>query len=1121
MDTHPSMAAERKIVSVLFVDLVGFTSRSDSADPEDVQATLRPYHARVKQEIERFGGTVEKFVGDAVMAVFGAPVGHEDDAERAVRSALRITQAITELNEEHPGIDLSIRAAVNTGEAVVMLEARPERGEAMVTGDVVNTASRLQQVAPVGGVVVGEITHRATGSAIDFEELSPVTVKGKAEPLLIWRAAGERSRYAAEIERTPTPFVGREDDLAVLQQAHARTLRESSVQLITITGEPGVGKSRLIGEFFRWVDAQQVLVHWRHGRCLPYGEGITFWALGEIVKAQAGILESDGPEEAGRKLSVAVDASIEDVSDRDWVRARLAPLVGVAADVAPTGQEESFTAWRSFLEAVAAGRPLVLVTEDLHWADPAMLQFVEHLVDWATGVPLLVICSARPELYERLPGWGGGKRNSTTISLSPLSTRDTATLVAALLSTAVLPAETQSVLLERCGGNPLYAEEFVRMLMDRGVLEQRGPAVQIAPDVDIPVPESVQALIAARLDTLPPPRKALLHDASVVGKVFWSGAVVSMGGRDEQEVREGLHELARKELVRPVRRSSIEGHEEYAFWHILVRDVAYGQIPRAARADKHRAAAEWIESIAGDRVEDHAEILAHHYEQGVELARAARATDERAGLEERALRFLVMSGNRAFQLDPAKAETYYRRALELLPRGQPARGRILLQAARAEGERGLHAEAERDFEEAISELETGGDLTGAGEAHARLARTAWRRGDTARARALAEEAVRRLEQEPTGPELANAYNEVGALSMLAGLSEQAVTYANRAIDVSDELGLQGPAVRALETRGVSRVELGEVEAGLADLQKALSMGQQLGLGYETATGYGNLAWALLEVEGPRASLGLLREGAEFAHRRGLAFMAMWLKSSQATELFLLGEWDETLQVADETLHWDQSRGVGLLGVIAATDMARVVLYRGDLEEAGTMVDEFLPRAREIGDPQVTVPALGVGALLELARGRASEAVQLVQEFRSITEERPIWRLHELQLAVRILTGCGELEAAEALTRGLSPTTARSRHGYLSAQAILEEARGAPERALPPYRDAVEAWAGYGHVVEEAHALLGMGRCLCAMNRAQEATEPLHRARDLFTTLGAQPLIEETDDWLARVTALSS
>jgi hypothetical protein len=536
----------------------------------------------LKREIERFGGTVEKFIGDAVMAVFGAPVAHEDDAKRAVRAALRITEAIAELNQSNPDLDLSIRAAVNTGEGLVNLSARPQAGEGMVTGDVVNTASRLQNIAPVNGVVVGEITYRSTMDFIVYEDMDPVIVKGKPEPIRVWRAISAKSRFGVDFRHfLSTPLVARDYELGAIKNSYFRSLRESSVQLITVIGEPGVGKSRLVAEFWKFIDQEQpeLLISWRQGRCLPYGEGITFWALGEVVKAHAGILDSDNPDEASEKLRLAVRALVHEPSDADWITAWLAPLVGASRSSAEkTERSESFTAWRRFLEAIAAQDPFVLVFEDLHWADEALLEFIDHLVEWSTGVRLLVLCTARPELYDKHRGWGGGKRNSNIFALSPLADGEVSQLISALLSEAVLPAEIHSAVLERAGGNPLYTEEFVRMLMDQGVFARGGRVLKLRPGADVTVPESLQALIAARLDTLPPDLKSTLQDAAVVGKVFWSDAVCSLSGLDDHIVRMHLHELVKRELLRPHRESSIKDESEYSFWHLLVRDVT-GKFP--------------------------------------------------------------------------------------------------------------------------------------------------------------------------------------------------------------------------------------------------------------------------------------------------------------------------------------------------------------------------------------------------------------------------------------------------------------------------------------------------------------------------------------------------------------
>ena len=400
-----SSRKERKIVTVLFADLVGFTARAEQLDPEDVEAILRPYHERLRAELERFGGTVEKFIGDAVMALFGAPVAHEDDPERAVRAALAIRDWAREEG------DVEVRVAVNTGEALVSLGARPEAGEGMASGDVINTAARLQAAAPVNGIIVGETTQRATRHAIDYRELEPIEAKGKSDRIAVWEAVNARSRFGVDLLRTVrSPLVGRDRELALLRDTLARVREERSSQLVTLVGVPGIGKSRLVYELMQFVQQGGVLTYWRQGRSLPYGESVSYWALSEIVKAQAGVLETDSAEEVQRKLQAAVGDLVGDEAEAGRIGAHLRPLAGAGTDAELSGdrRNEAFAAWRRFFEAMAERRPLVLVFDDVQWADDGLLDFIDHLVDWSTGVPILVVCTARPELLERRPGWGGG-----------------------------------------------------------------------------------------------------------------------------------------------------------------------------------------------------------------------------------------------------------------------------------------------------------------------------------------------------------------------------------------------------------------------------------------------------------------------------------------------------------------------------------------------------------------------------------------------------------------------------------------------------------------------------------------------------------------------------------------
>jgi len=1113
-EASPSASEERKVVSVLFCDLVGFTVRSESADPEDVRARIRPYHARLRTEIERYGGTVEKFVGDAVMAVFGAPVAHEDDVERAVRSGLRILEAIEELNDVDPGLELQVRVGINTGEAVVALGARPEQGEGIVTGDVVNTASRLQSAAPVGGIAVGELTYRQTKEVFDYAELEPVSLKGKAEPVRLWQAVSARARFGTDVTRThSTPLIGRELEQNLLQGTFERALRDHSVQLVTIVGEPGVGKSRLVGELLRHLDDRSdLIVSWRQGRCLAYGEGISFWALGEIVKAQAGILESDSPETAAQKLDAAVPA---DADEREWLLARLAPLVGAEAEAA--AREESFTAWRRFLESIAAERPAVLVFEDLHWADEALLAFLEHVAEWSHGVPLLLVCTARPELYETQPAWGAGTRNATTVNLAPLTDEETARLVSGLLDTAVLPAEVQALVLERAGGNPLYAEEFVRMLKDRELLVQKGRTLALAPGADIPFPESVQALIAARLDTLSATRKRLLQDASVIGKVFWAGAVAEMGSREELEVRDGLHELSRKELVRPARTSSMESQAEYGFWHALVRDVAYGQIPRAARASKHRQAADWIERQAGERAEDLADVIAHHYTQALELADAAGEPAE-PELETQARRFLLLAGERALSLDAARAETSFAKALELAPPGHPERAGILERWAVAAKSVGRVAEAAGALDEAIAAFRERGEALSAGRALAELAGTLWQLGDPRQEQVIAE-ALSLLEAEPPGPELVEAHvADVGA-KFVQSAHREAIAAADRALTLAAELGLDEPAW-ALGARGGARCALGD-PAGLQEMRRALALLVERGRGYSAAGMHANFAEALWAFEGPEASLTVARAGIDFCERRGIAGQALVSAAMSLEPLVQLGVWEQALALAGSLAARAEGSGSTFVLLMARSTQARLLAERGEGEQACAHADWLVETARATGESQQIAPALGGVARARLASREREQAAALLAELERTPNfrENPYYPAHLPDL-VRAALACAEPALAERLAEGAEPLTPLHEHAFCAVRAALTEAAGAHEQAAALYAEAAERWRRFGAVPELGHALLGQGRCLLALNRPS-AEAVLREARQTFAGLGARPLVATADALLQRALAATS
>ena len=1103
-EQHPRPALEeRKVVSVLFCDLVGFTAASEQQDPEDVRARIRPYHARLRQEVERYGGTVEKFVGDAVMAVCGAPVAHEDDAERAVRAGLSILEAIAELNEADPELDLQVRVGINTGETVVALGARPERGEGIVTGDVVNTAARIQSAAPVNGVAVGEQTYRTTSHVFEYEPLQPVSVKGKAEPLSLWRAKAVRDRYGRDSTRHyETQFVGRELEKPLLIGTFERAAQQRSVQLVTIVGEPGVGKSRLVAELFTYIDAKPELIRWRQGRCLPYGEGITFWALGEILKSEAGILESDSAQVAAAKLDAAVSP---EEPERQWLLQRLAPLVGVEA-ASPAERQELFTAWRRFLEGLATVRPSVLVFEDLHWADEALLAFLEYLAEWSQGVPLLVLCAARPELYERRPGWGAGQRNAHTINLSPLSDQETAELVSNLITTTVLSEELERAILERAGGNPLYAEEFVRLLADRG-LEQGGDAL-----AEAALPESLQALIAARLDTLSPERKGLLQDAAVLGKVFWTGALAEIGGRDPGELELALHELARKELVRPARTSSMEGESEYSFWHLLVRDVAYSQIPRAERARRHRSAAAWIERKAGERVEDLAEVLAHHYLQALELAEAAGDTEQAEELTAPARRFLALAGERALGLDTVQAEARLARALELCPEDDPERPDLLVRWADAALQARRLREASEALEHALATLRHRTENEAAARALILLSRVALRLGE-GRQVALAAEAVELLEQEPPGPALVAAYAQLASARSLAGAYAEAIAAADRARALAEALGLPEPA-RALGYRGYARAYLGDAD-GYAEMERSLALLVERGAARDAAIVQNNLAIARYPLQGPARSLADFEQGIAFCEERGLAEPAGMLEANCALLLAELGRPEEALERAGRLAAVAEARGdthslIELRSVELASRLAR-----GEHEASPVEADWLVGAARESGVADVVAFGLATAAAA-LAAEAPERACTLLAglEQAAGARESPYYARH---LAAMVRTGLAadDPTLAKRLADGLEPRYPLDEHALCAARAQLAEHAGDHADAAILYAEAATRWHEFGNVPERAYALLGQGRCLLALGRPA-AEQPLSEARDLFAAMGYKPALDETEALLGQM-----
>jgi class 3 adenylate cyclase len=1058
---------ERKVVTVVFVDLVGFTSRAEKLDPEDVRALLAPYWERLRGELERYGGTIEKFIGDAVMALFGAPVAHEDDPERAVRAALAIRDWARGEGE------IEVRIAVNTGEALVLLGARPAEGEGMAAGDVVNTAARLQAAAPVNGVLVGETTYRATRDVIEYAESEPVQAKGKAEPVAVWEALEARSRFGSDVEQqTLLPLVGRRRELDTMLDALERARGEREPQLVTLVGVPGIGKSRLVAELFQ---SLRELTAWRQGRCLPYGDGVSYWALVEMVKAQAGIRENDSEADAEAKLLASIEALVPE-DERGWVAEHLLPLLGLVGEAPRYGA--SFPAWRRYFEGLAEQRPLILVFEDLHWADEGLLDFVDHLVEWSAGVPLLVLGTARPELLERRPGWGGGKLNAATLALTPLADDEAAQVIQAVLEQSVLPAETQAALLERAGGNPLYAEQFARLYLERGSAE------------DLPLPETVQGIVAARLDGLAPAEKQLVQDAAVLGKVFWAGAAAALSAVEPADASAVLHSLERKGLVRRELRSSVAGEDEYAFRHVLIRDVAYGQIPRAGRADRHVRAADWLESLG--RPDDHAELLAHHLGSALEL----RGDD--AALAERTRLAHWRAARRALELHAYRAALQFAdNALRSWPEDDPDRALVLAARARAanvsEGDLG-------GLVPAIEALEQAGDAEAAAELAAFAANAAWSANERDQADRLIARGEALLTNREPSPALCAVLAEKARLTGYGFVAEVTEPIAHEALALAERFDLPELRASILNTLATSAFFSGRYEQAETLNDEAIAVAPA-GSRQSLRALVNRSLPALASGDGAETRARLER-ALDAATRAGDLTQVIWIQTAVAYELFYkLGRWDEGLQRVAEVISASERIGGSYMEPALRANRAFIAASRGDEPTARSEIEKTLATLDSNSDFQFQAVGLNNAVSAFALLGDFPRASQLLEQ------------LLALDAGV-------SLRAHFAPTYQADFTAAVARCGY--GDRYLEAfATSNPHRRLEASRlmwtgraaEAAEIYA-LASPQEEAAARLLAAEQLAEQGRTAEAASQLERGLAFFRAVGAHKIVRDAESLLA-------
>ena len=1026
-------------MTILFADLVGFTERSDAADPEDVRRTLVPFHERAQEAIVRFGGTLDKFIGDAAMGVFGAPVEHEDDAERAVRAAFDLL----EMSEgAHP-----IRVAVNTGEAVVSMGSGPQVGEA-VAGDVVNTTSRMQAAAPPGGIVIGELTWLAVRDRFETEALDAFTAKGKADPIRLWRVVGERTAVA---DRPTAPLVGRRRELDLLRETVSRARDERCAQLVTVVAEPGIGKSRLIAELREDLGDE---VTWLDGACAPYGDANALAAMQMVIRDLIGL----GAGEDGATVDDALGALIERAesaeSERVWLRSRLSVLADVSREedrdrTIPLIEVAGAAA--RVLAAAAADRPVVVAIEDLHWSEQALRESLSTIVDDADA-PIVVLCTARPELFDADAGWGGGRSNSTTLRLVPLTDLETTTLVESLLRASILTETERDSILRNIGGNPLFAVEFVRMLVDRRLTEAE-------------VPMSVQAVIGARLDSVSPELRTMLQDAAVVGARFWPDALLAIGDTSSAEVRGALAELSRRGLIQRSSDSWFPDQAEYAFGHALIREVAYARLPRMARATKHAAVGMWLSEEVRERPDAFADALAHHFEQAVLLAEASGEREEADAWRGRAVDNLFRAGELSLQIDPAGAFVRMERALAVGDPSDPGYARALAYSALA-GRRSGKLTPEkvlRRHERALAMHHDRGDHIAEARSHTSVAGQLMALARHDEASEHLKVAAELLADEPNaGPELALVHAWMAEERMFAGLPGPAAEFASMALDGNE--ANESTAIMALHIRGDSRIALGDPD-GIDDLQGALARSQALGSVSDVVTSFSYLADREWQVTGPAAAIQLLDEASELADRRGAFSQGSWTKVAALELLYELGRWDEALTRAEPLA--SDARMDESLQVAIDVWTGYIRLRRGKYDDD---VDELLVRARNAAEMQVIAPALALAAEASADAGDVANATALLTEWEERTAGRSaMYRSNGAPSVVRSALAIGARELAETVVARSETVTMRDHVFIDTAAAVVRDAD--PET----WAQLEERWRAYGNRYEQALAARALGR----------------------------------------------
>jgi class 3 adenylate cyclase len=1077
-EPRPTLA-ERRLVSVLFLDLVGFTTLSESLDPEDVREIQSLYFETARAAVAHYGGSLEKFIGDAVMAVWGTPVAHEDDAERAVRTALEVVAAvetITALGSGH----LVARAAITTGEAAVTVDAT---GQGMVTGDLVNTASRLQSAARPGTVLVDDVTRRVIGQAIEFQPAGDQQLKGKASAVASWRAVGVAQHPGTE-SRTghPGPFVGRDAELRALLELLAAVGQEHRMRVVSVIGIAGIGKSRLAWELEQRAGDAAARARWQVGRAPAYGEGTAFAPLADMVRRSAGIAESDPAELVRRALAETLGRLLPDEAEREWMEPRLLALLEPSG-TQEAQREELFAAWRRFFEAQADEGPIALVFEDLQWADPGLLDFIDYVADWSRHRPILVLTLGRPELLDARPTWGAGLPHFTAMHLDRLPDDAIDELLGALAPG--LSPEIVTTVRRRADGVPLYAVEMARMLMERA---EAGAIESIAD-----IPESLHALIAARIDALPAADRALLLTGAVLGRRFAPESLAALSAADPRSFGERVRALLRREFLSMDDEPRSPGRGQLSFVQELVREVAYYTLSRRQRRARHLEVVAYLESLDDP---DLAEPIAEHLLAA--LTSGAAPQPEDAAIAGRAREALQLAADRAQALHaPVRALTHLEDALKLtdLP---AARADLAEAAGLAARSAARFDRAEEHLRDAIGLREGLHDAAGASRHRAQLASLLLQaqRSDTALAELEAawSAATEGADGATVPPELPA---ELARAHLLRGDRPRAVEWAERAIAAAEGSGgtAIATAIDARITLGTARGEEGATE-GLELLRQSIDEAEAAGLGRIQLRALNNLAWVTVSDD-PQETSRTARKGLELANRLGNREMALQLVDVASVVAIDIGEWDWATAALEE----------------ASGDELPTV-YRVDFAVTQTIIaalrgtpDPSLP-IDGIGDLEADLDLEAVGAInharamVAMTADRLPEALDLARAATSGTEG--FEEFEALALTGRLAAWSGDVDgAAQALAaleahRLWGRAADAARHTLRAVVASLRAGDAGSTSADSEWAAALGAWG-------ELDLPLRLG--LCHLDRWFLAGRDADQAAalEIFERLGATPL----------------